>query len=89
MNNQLKLYAITIDNGLEYSDFEEDWKLVVAKNEKHATILAIKFLEEKYGVFEGDYQNNLVRQNVPGYYIEEIDEVDGYKINIKQQKEND
>lgn len=80
-----KLYLVTVDNGEEYADYQEISKLVVAESDEHATIKAVKFLLDNFSL---DTASGIV----PGYDIEEIKEVEGYKVTLIKNtnlKEND
>ncbi|UUV46615.1 hypothetical protein [Bacillus phage vB_BanS-Thrax3] len=72
----MKLFELYINNGSEYcEELLEDRKLVVLKDEEEANREAEKWLNEEYiGRYEGD---------LPPYFkVQEISEVDGYKITV-------
>lgn len=72
----MKLYEIYINNGWEYGDEEHDKRLIVANGEDEAKIRAENLMRELYG--------KPTKYNEPYYRVEEIDEVDGFKIVVSR-----
>lgn len=71
--DELKLFLIEINNGLDYEDYDESQKLVVSKSKVVASVIAIEFMNECYGA---------CGYGTPNFHVIEIKEVDGYKINV-------
>lgn len=71
-----KVYKIYINNGWQYSDEEDDIKLIVAYSKEEANIRAESWMKERFGE-EGNY-------NKPFYYVDEIKEIDGFKISVNR-----
>lgn len=69
----MKLYLIGIENGLDYSDYEVDAKLIVATDDSEALATA---KEWAYAEFDG-----LIGSD-PSYSAEAIEEVGGYSIEV-------
>lgn len=72
----MKLYEVYINNGWDYDDEAHETELIVAKDKSEARARAESILLERFGK-GGTY-------NTPFYYIEEIEEVDGFKVVISE-----
>lgn len=72
----MELYEIYINNDMDYLDKDEATILIVAERVEDAEIKAKELLLEYYG--EGGIYNK------PYYLLEEIKEVDGFKITVSK-----
>lgn len=70
----MKVFELYMSNGLSYGDHEELTKWIVAADESEAKIRA-----------EKEYENIKVIDNAGHYWLEEVTEIDGYKIAVKSK----
>lgn len=73
----MKLFLIEINNGWDYADYDEQHKLVVAKDIVNASIKAVGFMNENYDTDQ---------YATPEFHVTEIKQVDGYKVNLKNNR---
>ncbi len=69
----MKLFLIEINNGWDYADYDEQNKLVAAKDIATASIKAVEFMNENY---ETD------KYATPEFHVTEIKEVDDYQVKL-------
>lgn len=70
----MKLYEIFVANNLDYEDYDHHTKLIVANDKEEAEIRAELYMNEMYSA---SYEK-------PSYSVEEINKVDGFKINVSR-----
>jgi hypothetical protein len=74
----MKLFSVYLNNGKEYEDEDSKVILIVAENEDIANARAKEMLDKTY-------EANKIYGNKPYFYVEEISEVDGYKIIVESK----
>lgn len=68
----MKLFEVYINNGYDYGDEESQTKLIVVNSEEEANIRAENWMKDCYGEYKSYF------------YVEEITEVDGFKISVSR-----
>lgn len=68
----MKLFEISIENNLDYEDYDHDSKLVVASSQYIAELRAKFWMKERY---HGGYAN-------PSFSVTEITKVDGFDVGV-------
>lgn len=69
--SNMRLFELTVENGMEYGDYESKSKLIVANSQNEADIRARNWMQDEYD--SGSYPN-------AEYYAKEHSEVDGFLI---------